>query len=121
MIDMWQKRTILLTKLTQPVWVREKKQTVDRREKKSGILEREALPSLYNSWRSDCRFPARQEAKLLPTARATRGYRFWGSFNKLRKVGVFSYLYYSLAEGHFNGLRFVKTWMAVFSAPKDLD
>ena len=41
MIDMWQKRTILLTKLTQPVWVREKKQTVDRREKKSGILERE--------------------------------------------------------------------------------
>ena len=45
MIDMWQERTILLTKLTQLFWVREKEQTVDRREK-SGILEREALPSL---------------------------------------------------------------------------
>ena len=32
MIDMWQERTILLTKLTQLVWVREKEQTVDRRE-----------------------------------------------------------------------------------------
>ena len=37
MIDMWQERTILLTKLTQPVWVREKEQTVDRIEKKVGF------------------------------------------------------------------------------------
>ena len=43
------------------------------------------------------------------------------SFNKLQNVGVFSYLYYSLAKGHFNGWGFVKAWMAVFSAPKDLD
>ena len=31
-----------------------------------------------------------------------------GSFNKLRKVRVFSYLFYSLAKGHFNGWGFVK-------------
>ena len=42
-------------------------------------------------------------------------------FQQLQEVGVFSYLYYSLAKGHFNGWGFVKTWMAVFSAPKDLD
>ena len=44
-----------------------------------------------------------------------------GSFDKLRKVGVFSYLYYSLAKGHFNGWGFVKAWMVVVSIPKDLD
>ena len=43
-----------------------------------GFLEREVLPSLYNSRRSDRRFLERQEEKLLPTARATRGYRFGG-------------------------------------------
>ena len=26
-----------------------------------------------------------------------------GSFEKLREVGVFSYLFYSLAKSHFNG------------------
>ena len=30
------------------------------------------------------------------------------SFDKLREVGVFSYLFYSLPKGHFNGWRFVK-------------
>ena len=44
-----------------------------------------------------------------------------GSFEKLRKVGVFSYLYYSLAKGHFNGWGFVKAWMVVVSVLKDLD
>ena len=44
-----------------------------------------------------------------------------GSFDKLRKVGVFSYLFYSLAKGHFNGWGFVKAWMAVVLVPKDLD
>ena len=44
-----------------------------------------------------------------------------GSFDKLRKVGVFSYFYYSLAKGHFNGWGFVNAWMAVVSVPKDLD
>ena len=43
------------------------------------------------------------------------------SFEKLKEVGVFSYLYYSLAKGHFNGWGFVKAWMTVVSAPKDLD
>ena len=31
-----------------------------------------------------------------------------GSFDKIQKVGVFSYLFYSLAKCHFNGWRFVK-------------
>ena len=44
-----------------------------------------------------------------------------GSFEKLRKVGVLSYLYYSLAKGHFNGWGFVKAWMVVVSVLKDLD
>ena len=43
------------------------------------------------------------------------------SFDKLRKVGVFSYSFYSLAKGHFNGWGFVKAWMAVVLVPKDLD
>ena len=42
MIDMWQERTILLTKLTQPVWVMEKEQTVGTRDKRVGF-EREKL------------------------------------------------------------------------------
>ena len=42
-------------------------------------------------------------------------------FRQLREVGVFSYSFYSLAKGHFNGWGFVKAWMAVFSVPKDLD
>ena len=43
--------------------------------------------------------------------------KFW----QLQEVGVFSYLYYSLAKGHFNGWGFVKVWKTVFSTPKDLD
>ena len=42
-------------------------------------------------------------------------------FRQLQKVGVFSYLIYSLAKNHFNGWGFVKAWMAVFSVPKYLD
>ena len=43
-----------------------------------GFLKREALPYLRNSRWLDRRFPVRQEAKFLPTARATRGYLFCG-------------------------------------------
>ena len=58
---------------------REEEEGANGRERESvGFLEREALPSLYNSWRSDCRLPMRQGAKLLPTARTTRGYQFRG-------------------------------------------
>ena len=42
-------------------------------------------------------------------------------FRQLQEVGVFSYLIYSLARSHFNGWRFVKAWMIVFSVPKYLD
>ena len=40
------------------------------------------------------------------------------SFDKLREVGVFSYLIYSLAKSHFNGWGYLEAWMAVFSVPK---
>ena len=43
------------------------------------------------------------------------------SFDKLRKVGVFSYLFYFLAKSHFNGWGCLEAWMAMFSVPKDLD
>ena len=42
-------------------------------------------------------------------------------FRQFREVLVFSYLFYSLAKGHFNGWGFVKAWMAVVSVPKDFD
>ena len=43
------------------------------------------------------------------------------SFDKLREVGVFSYLFYSLAKSHFNGWGCLEAWMVVFSVPKYLD
>ena len=43
------------------------------------------------------------------------------SFDKLQEVGVFSYLFYSLAKSHFNGWGCLEAWMSVFSVPKDLD
>ena len=42
-------------------------------------------------------------------------------FRQLQEVGVFSYLFYSLAKSHFNGSGLVKAWMAVFSVSKYLD
>ena len=42
------------------------------------ILEREGVPSLYISSRSDRWFSTEQEAKLFYAARATRGHRFGG-------------------------------------------
>ena len=42
-------------------------------------------------------------------------------FRQLQDVGVFSYLVYSLVKSHFNGMGFVKAWMAVFSISKYLD
>ena len=40
------------------------------------------------------------------------------SFDKLRKVRVFSYLFYSLAKGHFNGWGFVKAGWSWFRFQK---
>ena len=40
------------------------------------------------------------------------------SFEKLREVGVFSYLIYSLAKSHFNVWEYLEAWMVVSSAPK---
>ena len=40
------------------------------------------------------------------------------SFDKLREVGVFFYLLYSLAKSHLNGWGYLKVWMAMFSVPK---
>ena len=42
-------------------------------------------------------------------------------FRQLREVRVFSYLFYSLAKSHSNGLGCLEAWMAVFSVPKYLD
>ena len=66
--------TLPLDQFFQPDLEKEK----ERKRKKIQILKRECPTSLQISRRSDRRFPARQEAKLLNTARATRGHRFWG-------------------------------------------
>ena len=42
-------------------------------------------------------------------------------FRKLREVGIFFYLVYSLAKSHFNGWGFVEPWMAVFLVKKSLN
>ena len=42
-------------------------------------------------------------------------------FQQLQEVKIFSYLVYSLAKSHFNGMEFVKAWMAVFSVSKSLN
>ena len=39
------------------------------------------------------------------------------SFEKLREVGVFSYLIYYLAKRHFNGWGYLEAWMAGFLVP----
>ena len=78
--DMWHERTSPLdpSSPNRIGWVKEREIEREKKEERErmGFLEIEALPSLLISWRSDIRFPTRQEAKLLPTARATRGYRF---------------------------------------------
>ena len=43
------------------------------------------------------------------------------SFDKLREVGVFSYLIYSLDKSHSNGQGCLEAWMAMFSVLNDLD
>ena len=66
----------LTSMFSQPVWEgkeRENRERKERGKRKEGSLEREALPSLQVSRRLVRRIPARQEAKLIPTARATRG------------------------------------------------
>ena len=70
-------RTILLTQLD-PTSLGEEKVGKRKREEKERVLEREILPSLYIFRRSVRRIQVRQNAKLIPTARATRGYRYCG-------------------------------------------
>ena len=72
-------RTSPLDQVSQISWERKKREERKRREiEKERVLEREAPPSLYDSRRSDRRIPTRQGARLLSTARTTRGYQFRG-------------------------------------------
>ena len=65
------------------------------------ILERERVPSLYISRRSERRFSTEQEAKSIYAARAMRGHRFGGVSTTPKEAGIFSYLVYSFAKSHF--------------------
>ena len=100
MIDMWQERTILLTKLIQPVWVRGKEQTVGQEREKSGILEREARErsSTFSLEFSAIGLSIFGEARS-KVAPHDKGYKWvpvlW-SFEKLREVGVFLLLVFLL-------------------------
>ena len=53
------------------------------------ILEREGVPSLLDSGRSDRRFSMEQEVKLFYAAKATRGHRFGGVSTTLRGRDIF--------------------------------
>ena len=53
------------------------------------ILERERVPSLYNSHHSDRRFDSGQEVELFYAARATRGHRFDGVMTTPRGRSLF--------------------------------
>ena len=90
---MWQERTILLTKLIQPVWVR-------KREKKRGIGERKEWDFRERSSTFSLGFPAigplvfgEARSKVAPHSKGYEWVSVLGSFDKIQKVGVFSYLF----------------------------
>ena len=85
-LDTWQERTSSLDQALPNRFgrEREKKREKEReRKRKKELLERKALPSLCIFRRSILRILARQEAKLIPTTRATRGYQYCGVLTTL--------------------------------------
>ena len=93
---------------------------MNKREKREVFLERETLPFLYNSRRSDRRSSTSQEAKLLYTARATRGHRFV-EFRQLREVGVFSYLVYFRLKSHLKWFQWYEVVSGHLISPENWD
>ena len=99
----------------------ERRRERGRRANREGENFRERVSTFSLDFRRSIRqTPAGQEAKLVYAARATCEYHFCGVLTTLRGR-VFSYLFYSLAKGHFNGWRIIKALIAVFLVPKDLD
>ena len=99
---MWQERTILLTKLTQPVWVR-------KREKNRGIGERKEWDFREKNSTFSLGFPAigpsvsgESRRKVAPHDKGYTWVPVLWSFEKLQEVGVFSYLIYPLFKCFVN-------------------
>ena len=92
-LDMWHERTSPLDPSSpNRFWEKEKE-----REKKIDFRERDSTLSLN--------FPTigPSRSKVGLHCKSYVWVSVLGSFDKLREVGVFSYLFYSLAKSHFNG------------------
>ena len=58
--------------------------------------------------------PNETRGKVDPHCKSYAWVQVLWSFNKLREVGVFFYLLYSLVKSHLNGRRYLEAWMAMF-------
>ena len=100
---MWHERTSLLT---QPFgWGKERE---NRKIKERGKRKEESFREISSTFSLD--FPVigpansgEARSKVGPHCKSYAWVPVLGSLNKLREVGVFSYLFYSLAKSQFNG------------------
>ena len=114
-MDKWHERTSSLDPiLTQPVWEGKREK---EREKERAFRERSSHFSL-DFPAIDLSNPGETRGKIDPHYKSYTWVLVLWSFEKLREVGVFFYLNYSLAKSHFNGWGYLEAWMAVFSVPK---
>ena len=96
---MWHERTILLT---QP-------DGMGKREgKRKGKKEEKVFRERVSNFSLDFlaigpAVSGETRSKVGPHYKSYAWVPVLWSFDKLREVGVFSYLFYSLAKGHFNG------------------
>ena len=83
-------------------WEKEKRGKIEREEERRNSSERSSHFSLdfpaIGSTASD-----ETRGKVDPHCKSYAWVPVLWSFDKLREVGVFSYLFYSLAKRHFNG------------------
>ena len=106
-LNMWQVRGHLtLTPIfSQPVWEGKREKVRERerkKEKERAFRERISHFSLYFPTIGLLN-PGEIRGKVDPHCKSYAWVPVLWSFDKLREVGVFSYLIYSLAKSHFDG------------------
>ena len=110
-------RTILLTQLDPTDWIGEKRGKIEREKKKEkekrNSRERGSTFSLDFLVIDPLNFDETR-GKVDPQCRSYVWVPEVWSFEKLREVGVFSYLIYSLTKRHFNGWGYLEAGMAKF-------
>ena len=102
-------------------WMGEKRGKIEREKKEEREMrnsrERESTFSLDFS-AIDPSNSGETRGKVDPHCKSYAWVPVLWSLDNLQEVGVFSYLIYSLTMSHFNGWRYLKAWMAMFSVPK---